>query len=99
MCCAELEGTLLLVAACGYSGLRAYNPSTKYPVWEFLSEIPFNQKDLFARNIATDDHGRLFVLDDKNKCIHVFSVGGKFVTTLLRKGERGLGELRPNSLV
>ena len=94
LCSAELEGISLLVTVNGYRGVKAYNASTGAHVWSMEGEIPFSKNDLFARSITADEHGRLFVLDDRNKCIHVFSVKGKYVTTLLRKGEQGIAELR-----
>ena len=94
MCCAELEGNPLLVTVSGYRGVTAYNTRTKEVVWSTERDIPLIQKDMFARGITTDEHGRLFVLDARNKCIHVFSVHGKYVTTMLRKGEQGIAEPR-----
>ena len=94
ICYAELEGIPLLVTVSGYRGVTAYNTNTVKELWSIEGEIPFNEKTLFARGITADEHGRLFVLDDRNKCIHVFSVKGKYVTTLLRKGEQGIAELR-----
>ena len=93
MCCAEVEDTPLLVVACGYRGVEAYNITTEELVWDIMRSIPLNEKPIYARGITGDNCGRLFVIDDQNKCIHVFSVIGKYVTTLLRKGERGIGEL------
>ena len=55
--------------------------------------MPLSEKHLDARGITADKHGRLFVGDEENKCIHIFSIDGKFITTLLREGEQGLGEL------
>ena len=94
MCFAEVEDTPLLVLVCGYHGVEAYNITTEELVWDVIRSIPLNEKPIFARSIDTDNHGRLFVLNEQNKCIHIFSVVGKFITTLLRKGERGVGELR-----
>ena len=86
MCCAELEGNPLLVTVGGYIGVTAHNTSTGEFLWSTRGSIPYSQKDMFARGITADEHGRLFVLDARNKCIHVFSVYGKYVTTVLRKG-------------
>ena len=94
ICCAELKGSPLLVTVKGYIGVTAYNTNTEEEVWSIRNQIPFSQDNIFARGITADQHGRLFVLDDKNKSIHVFSVNGKYVTTLLRKGEQGIGEMR-----
>ena len=94
MCCAELEGNPILLTVGGYIGVTAYSTSTTDYLWSLRGEIPFSLKDLFAYCITTDENGRLFVLDARNKCIHIFSVYGKYVTTLLRKGEQGIGEPR-----
>ena len=93
VCCADLNDTSLVVVACSISGIEAFNQRTAKSVWCIKGEIPFNEKHLNAFRITADDHGRLFVRDDGNKCIHIFSVDGKYVTTLLREGEQGLGKL------
>ena len=93
MCYAEFDGKSLLVVACSEEGLEAYNMDKKKFVWSIRGEIPLSEKRLKARRITTDKHGRLFVCDKGNKCIHIFSTDGKCVTTLLREGEQGLGEL------
>ena len=45
--------------------------------------MPFTEDDLHAVCIKTDEDGRLFVGDDRNKCIQIFAFDGKYVTTLL----------------
>ena len=94
ICCAELKGIPLLVTVKGYIGVTAYNANTEEEVWCIDGQIPFSEYNIFARSITADQHGRLFVLDDRNQCIHVFSVKGRYITTLLRKGEQGIAELR-----
>ena len=93
MCYAEFDGKSLLVVACSDDGVKAYNMDTKELVWSIIGEMPLSEKPLKALGITADKHGRLFVRDEENKCIHIFSIDGKFVTTLLREGEQGLGEL------
>ena len=93
MCCAEFDGKSLLVMACYDDSVKAYNTDTREMVWSIIGEMPLSEKPLVARAITSDKHGRLFVCDKGNKCIHIFSTDGKYVTTLLREGEQGLGEL------
>ena len=83
MCCVEQEGTSLLVMACSNSGVEAYNIDSKELVRSIRGKMPFTKDDLDAYYITTDEDGRLFVGDDRNNCIHLFSFDGKYVTTLL----------------
>ena len=94
VCCAELEGDPLLVIVVGYRGVTAYNTDTGEEVWSMGGRMASTEKDLFARGITADQHGRLFVFDDRNRCIEVFSVYGKYITTLLKQGEEGIAEPR-----
>ena len=93
ICCAEFDGKSLLVMACIDLSVKAFNMDTKEIAWSIRGWIPLSKKHLDARGITADKHNRLFVGDEENKCIHIFSIDGKFVTTLLREGEQGLGEL------
>ena len=93
MCCAEFDGKSLLVMACYDDSVNAYNTDTREMVWSIIGAMPHSEKPLDARGITADKHGRLFVRDEGNKCIHIFSIDGKYVTTLLREGEQGLGAL------
>ena len=93
MCCAEFDGKSLLVVACSDDGVKAYNLDKKKLVWSIRGKMPLSEKPLEAEGITADKHGRPFVHDEGNKCIHIFSIDGKFVTTLLREGEQGLGAL------
>ena len=83
MCCAEQEGTTLVVMACNTNGVEAYNMDTKELVWSIKGKMPLTEDDLDANSITTDEDGRLFVGDSRSKCLHLFSFGGKYVTALL----------------
>ena len=45
-----------------------------------------------AKGLATDGRGHVFVCDSNNKCVQMFSADGKFIRTLLREGEHGIGD-------
>ena len=45
-----------------------------------------------ARGVATDGHGRLFVSDQGNQCIHMFSADGNYNQCLWKAGDI-LGDL------
>ena len=51
-----------------------------------------------ARGVATDGHGRLFVCDLGNKCVHMFSADGKY-NQCLWKADDILGDLSKNPMV
>ena len=46
------------------------------------------------KGVTTDGQGHVFVTDENNKCIQIFSAGGKYVGVLLKEGQQGLGEPR-----
>ena len=93
MCCAEFEGRSFLFMGCSHNGLETYNTNAGEREWSVQGEIPFSEINLDAKHITTDARGHLFVHDEENKCIHIFSLNGKYVMTLLREGEQNLGEL------
>ena len=93
MCHIEAANKSLLVTANGMGGLTAYNTNTKKLVWSKEGKLPETEDIIDIRAITTDRLGHLFACDENNECIHVFCVDGKYIKTLLREEELGLGQL------
>ena len=89
----QLRWKSVIVLACGIGGVRAYSVASKSLEWSVNGTLPEVDKVLDIRKVTADENCHVFVLDCNNKSVHMFSVGGKYITTLLRKGEQGLGEL------
>ena len=87
ICFAEEQNkNIVIVTSEGPEGTHAYNADTKLLEWQ--KEIDGMEKV----GIAADGHGRLFVFDKENKCIHVLSVAdGLYIGCLIREGEQDLG--------
>ena len=98
MCLVTFEGKELLVVTCGESrltkgGVQVYNLKTKQLEWSVEGRLPSRNKVIKAQGLTTDDHGHIFVCDDNNKCVQMFHVAdGRYLGTLIRNGEQGLGE-------
>ena len=92
-CYVQQQWGSLLVLACGVGGVRVYNTLSKRLEWSVNGMLPGVDKVLDVMRITADEDGHVFVLDFNNKCIHLFTVDGKYMTILLRGGEQGLGEM------
>ena len=92
MCYVQQQRKSFLVLACGVGGVRVYNTSSKHLEWSVNGMLHGMDKVLHVMSITADEDGHVFVLDLNNKCIHMFTVNGKYITTLLREGEQGLGQ-------
>lgn len=62
--------------------------------WEASEMIPDCEKTMRALGITTDGNGHMFVRDSRNRCIHLFSFNGKFVQTLLKTTDIGVGSIK-----
>ena len=62
--------------------------------WQASEYIPNKRYPLRAMGVTADCNGHLFVRDWNNGCIHLYSVDGKFVKTLLEKGDHGIQTIR-----
>ena len=94
MCYVQQQRRSLLVLACGIGGVRVYNTSSRRLEWSVNGMLPGMDKVLDVMRITADEDGHVFVLDFNNNCIHMFTVNGKYITTLLREGEEGLGQMK-----
>ena len=93
MCHIEAGDKSLLVTANGMGGLTAYNTNTKKLVWSKEGKLRETEDIIDIRGITTDRLGHLFACDENSQCLHVFCVDGKYIKTLLRGEELGLGQL------
>ena len=85
--CVSRDGTFDFY---GQDGIFAYNTATDKREWAFCGKLPGMENIMKARGVATDGRGHLFVSDQGNHCIHLFSVDGNYIKCLL-KGEDRLG--------
>ena len=77
---------LVIVAPAGPQGIHAYNVETNSLQWK--KEID----GMGRAGVNSDGHGRLFVCDIDNGCIHMLSVSnGQYMGCLIKQGDQGLG--------
>ena len=87
MCFVKEEGKcrgngLLIVAPWGPQGIHAYNVETNSLQWK--KEID----GMGRAGVDSDGHGRLFVCDIDNECIHMLSVSdGQYMGCLIKQGD------------
>ena len=56
------------------------------------NRLPDKEENFKPYGVATDHHGHLFVCDEGNACIQIFSVkDGKYLGSLIKSREQGLG--------
>ena len=94
MCCVELEGKSLLVTALGIEGVKAYSTRKPDLVWSAPGRFTEMEEALDAQSITVDRNDHLFVCDAGNHCIHTFTMDDKYLSTMIKEGQQGLGELR-----
>ena len=84
---AQCKGNGLVIAtAKGSEGIHACNVNTNSLEWK--REIDGMEK----AGVAPDGHGRLFVFDEDNACIHMLSVSdGHYMGCLIKQGDQCLG--------
>ncbi len=85
-------GQGFLVLSLGCEGLVCYNTDTGKEVWKVKTRGS-GQKSLWARGVAADNRGRVYVCDHNNQSVELFSVeNGRVMGAFLKKGEEGVGE-------
>ena len=94
ICYAKHSHENLLIVA-GDERLQAFQADTGQIKWSnkdvHLSGLNEEMKPF---RIAADGNGRLFVNDENNKCIEMFSASdGQYLGCLIKEGEQGLGDL------
>ena len=73
----------------GLSGIYARNWSNRL-LWSVEGAVD-GKKEINCVSVATDGRGHLFVCDEANKCIQLFSRDGLYIGRLIKSGEHGLG--------
>ena len=81
--------TNCLVVINGSGGICACKSGVGEIEWSVEGKLPGMEKQLKGQSLATDGQGHLFVSDDGNGCVQMFTTDGKFIgpgirnTTLL----------------
>ena len=84
----KLVGTFIKLA----HKIQAVNIQSDKIEWSFEESIPGMKEKLQPRGVTADDQEHLFVCDEANACIQLFSVSnGSYSGTLLKIGRKGLG--------
>lgn len=95
MCVAQVGSKYLLVATDGSrygGGVSAYKIKTDELEWSVRGKLEGMKKIMEACEVTTDGHGHLFLWDSNNKSIQMFSTEGRYLGTVMRKGEQGMGK-------
>ena len=83
-----LVGTFIKMA----NKIQAVNIQSDQIQWTFEGYMLRMKKELQPRGITSDDQEHLFVCDEANSCVQIFSVSnGKYLGTLLKKGDNSQG--------
>ena len=91
VCAPKHGGKTLVIIAAGLDGIFAYCLQSGALLWDYCDTVCDNTDVMSATDVATDGNNKIFVCDDGNGCVHVFSPDGAYVGDLIRKEERGLG--------
>ena len=71
--------------------LKAFDIGSNTIKWN-CDGLPDMEKKFEPYGVTTDQHGHLFVCDQGNACVQIFSVkDGKYLGPLIKSGEQGLG--------
>ena len=93
MCTVKLENEALLIVL-PYDAkeyIHAYS-STGQLKWSGQKKIPSGT--FKSNSLAGDGSGRIFVADDTNNCIQMFSaLDGQYLGCFMNKGDQGLGDV------
>ena len=91
MCCVTCGKKDLLITTHGCGGVHAYFTGTNVLMWYFGGSHPVIDKWINAVGVTTNGRGQLFICDTNNSCIQMLSTNGRFLGTVLRSGNQGLG--------
>ena len=89
-------GNIVLVA-CGIKGFKAYDVKKKQLKWCVSGKLDGLENALHVTRITSDGQESIFVCDQGNSCVIVFSFSGEYISTLVKAGEQGVGE--PNEIL
>ena len=90
MCCVKDGDKQLLITSHRYDGVFAYNIKTDKWDWHATCKVPGAEKvDIEA--ITSDGHSHLFVADELNKCVQIFSISsGQYLGHVLASESNNL---------
>ena len=74
ICCIEYENEKLLVVADKDEMIHVYNTATGELKWSVKEKQIREERKFKPRGVAADGRGHLFVSDEVNKCIQMFSM-------------------------
>ena len=94
ICCTEYKNEKLLVVADKDEMIHVYSTSTWKLKWT-VKEKPIREEKKFKpRGIVADGRGHLFVIDEVNKCIQMFSMSdGQHLGHFGREEEQSIGRI------
>ena len=93
MCCVQHRQKQLLITTRGFDGgVYGYNTGTGELEWRMKCKLPGVQKEISPRGVTTDGRSNLYVCDDSNECIQLFSVDGVYNGAILKDAKPSLGE-------
>ena len=93
MCCVQHRQKELLVTTRGFDGgVYGYNTTSGELEWRMKCKLPGVKKDISPRGVTTDGRGNIYVCDDSNECIQLFSVDGVYNGSIMKEGKPSLGE-------
>ena len=92
ICCLKYAHKHLLVAIRDDGGVSAYNKITDKLEWSVKGFLSGTDKQMKACSLAADDdRGHLFVCDEANFSVQMFSADGVYLGCLLKEGEQSVG--------
>ena len=94
MCTAKLENEtlLIIISLDANEHMHAYNSTTGQLKWSAQKKIPSGTFN--SSGVTADGNGRIFVVDDTNKCIQMFSASdGQYLGCFMNKGDQGLRDV------
>ena len=95
MCCLKGNHPPILLAVTTSNGkLLGFNAETTEFMWRADEILPDYSSPMRALGVTTDGQEHLFVRDMNAKCIHLFSPDGKFIRTVVKKGECDILSIR-----
>ena len=86
------KGENFLIAS-GSDGVTAANLESGKCEWNKRGLLPGMKLAIDPRGVAVDgEHNRIFVCDDNNACVQMFSADDEYLGSLLKEGEQGIGK-------
>ena len=81
------------VAICFNGGISCFNETFNKVLWSIKGAVGGTDQEMNPYGIATDDKGHVFISDNANSCIHMFTTNGTYIDTILRREEAEMGQI------